>query len=345
MWAVATWALGAGVAPSTARGAELLLAQPAACAIGDELAFRVELALGQPLATAADVRCTIHIERQGPEFAARLELGAPGARERSFRAPTCEKLTETLALAVVLAVGEASHGASGAAIRSPSSAEIEGVDSNAPDSNAGPVNASLGVVARASGADSLESAPVPDPSATQGVRWGARAALVLDAGTLPAPAFGALLGASLGGALLEGRLLGTFLLPRDVSIDSSGPESRGAELGFAAGSLLGCAPRLLRSSRLELGACAGAELGWHSGQGTGLTVSRRSRTRWLAARADVGGRWGLGPRWLGLDLWLSGLLPLERSRFVISDEGDAQTVHRTGAVEVRTSVGIDVQLD
>ena len=72
-------ALAVVFAPRHARAAELVLVQPSACAMADELLSRAEQALGQPLASAASVRCIIGIEREGDAFAAHMELSTPGA--------------------------------------------------------------------------------------------------------------------------------------------------------------------------------------------------------------------------------------------------------------------------
>jgi hypothetical protein len=103
-------ALGLWVAGAPASATELLLAQPSACAIGDELWSRSEQTLGRPLTSVADLRCTVHIVHDQGWFAARLELERRGrpSQMRSFRAPSCERLTETLTLAVVLSIGASS---------------------------------------------------------------------------------------------------------------------------------------------------------------------------------------------------------------------------------------------
>jgi hypothetical protein len=99
--------LGLWLTAAPASATELLLAQPSACPIGDELWSRSEETLGRPLSSVADLRCTLHIVHDQGWFAARLELERRGrpSQLRSFRAPTCERLTETLTLAVVLAIG------------------------------------------------------------------------------------------------------------------------------------------------------------------------------------------------------------------------------------------------
>jgi hypothetical protein len=99
-------AIGWLLAASPAGAAELLLAHPSACTIGDELSSRTERALGRPLAAAAALRCTIHIVHDQGAFAARLELERQGqpSQLRSFHAPSCDKLRDRLTLALVLAI-------------------------------------------------------------------------------------------------------------------------------------------------------------------------------------------------------------------------------------------------
>jgi hypothetical protein len=310
--------------------AELSLRQPSACQIGDELLHRVERALGQPLAEAAEVRCTVEVLRQRGELTARLAVDSAGSeppvQQRSFSGRSCEELTDVLAVAVVLAVG------AGPSAASPSAAH-ENPDTPSP--------APVPIQEENKAHDTAAASPPEAPLARSSVH----AALVLDAGTLPAPGPGALLGGSLGWEQLELRLLGTYLFPRAGSLEASATGSPGAELALLAGGLLGCAPRLVQTWRIELGACAGAELGWLWGSGTGVNAPKDGGGLWSAARGDVGARWGVGPRWLGIDVRVSGHVPFERHRFAITEDGGSRRVHQPGAVVGRLSVGVSVDLD
>jgi hypothetical protein len=299
-------ALAALVVASPARAAELLLAAPSACAIGDELSFRAERALGQPLDSAADVRCTVHIRRDGASYAARLEVQAMASpapsRVRSFSAPSCEMLTETLALAVSLAIASGAPEPEPAA---PAAGAARGAA--AASSNQAP---SVPV-------DAGDSSNASDGSARgDRARWrlGGGAALVADAGTLPGLGMGAALGASFGVEAVNLRLFATYLPSRDAQVAPDAAlatTSPGAEFQLLAGSLLACAPGLARAAELTFGACAGAELGWLSGRGTGLTVARSGESFWRAARADAEARWTLA-QGLGVDFRVSALVPWKR---------------------------------
>jgi hypothetical protein len=323
------------VASSPSRAAELWIAAPSACPIGDELSFRSERALGQPLESAAAVRCTVHIGRDGAEYAARLEvqvLGSPQpSRTRSLRASSCDNLTETLALAISLAIAS-------------NTAEPEAVpaaDESALDAAASAFAGDTGTsdaVERVHGADATPSMPARTTESSR-YRFGASAAVVADAGTLPGVGMGAALGATLGIAAFELRVYGTYLAPRSVYVERSGG-SAGAEIDLRAVSLLACAPHLARASELEFGACAGAELGWLQGTGTVVGVSRSDGSSWSAARIDSEARWRLG-HGFGVDLLLSALVPWARDEFAIEGVG---RVFRSGSVVGRATLGLSYTL-
>jgi hypothetical protein len=316
---------------SPVSAAELSIATPAACSVADELTFRTERALGQPIAAAAAVRCTIHIARSSGMYAARMEVESIGSgrpsRLRSFSAPTCEKLTETLALAVVLAIGagESAQPSPASPAGAPQVSESRlalGENPGGQQGNAVP--------------DADAPAPDAEPSASadSGPRVAAAAALVGDAGSLPGVGLGFSLGASLGWDAVELRLLGTYLPAREASIEASSV----AEISLLAGSLAACLPRLLSTAALELGVCAGAELGWLAGSGTGLDVSRSGGGLWTALRADASARWALGAG-VGLDLLLSGLVPTKRDEFAIEGFG---SIFQPSVVVGRVSLGVSV---
>jgi hypothetical protein len=228
---------------------------------------------------------------------------------------------ETLALAIVLAIGGSS-------------------DEPEPSEPPPPDGAPSDVETRAPASVQTEASAAEDTRA----RVAARAALVADSGTLPALGLGAALGVSLGGDGLELRALGTYLAAREASIEVSGGGSVGAQIGLLAGALLACAPRLstpIQAPHIELGVCAGGELGWLEGSGVGVNAPRQRGAAWSAGRLDLTGRWLIGPHGLGLDLLLSALLPMQRHEFQVS--GD--TVHRPAVAIGRASVGISRDLD
>lgn len=326
---------------SPAFAAELLIAAPSACPIDDDLAFRAEQALGQSLASGADVRCTVHISRDGANYAARLEVQPIGSteppRQRALAAPSCEKLTETLALAISLAIASGAEPSE----RAPNSA------SSASGAPAPPASAETTTLASVQDEPRADEPRADEPRsgaaerAPLGLRVGAAASLVGDAGSLPGAGAGAALGASLGYDSFELRLLGTYLPPRSASVQSFEAGAVGAEISLLAGSLLACAPRVVQATdRLALGACTGAELGWIEGTGTGVDVSRSGGSWWTSLRADAEARWMLGPG-LGIGLTLSALVPWDRDEFAIDGVG---RVFRPGRVVGRAAIGLSYEL-
>jgi len=329
-------ALVLSFAPREAGAAELLLTEPSPCEFGEELPFRAERALGQPLATAAPVRCTIHVEREGALFSADMELSTVGAEgstgKRSFRAPSCELLADTLALAVALAIGEG-EAASTSNITAP------GAPVGLPFA---PKEVSAPPEPDSGGSREQTASATSNP-------WfgGARAGLVADAGTLPGLALGAALEASLGIESIELRALGIYLPPHESTQSRAGAS---AEFALLAGGLAVCAPRALQTVSLRAGVCLGGELGELSARARGFTVSGRGAAAWKAARLDVDARWALG-HGIGVALGLSALAPFERDRFVIDERSSSfepwstqLTLHRTEPLVMRASVGLDIEL-
>lgn len=320
---------------ANASAAELSITAPTACAVADEQTFRTERALSQSIESAAPVRCSVHIERTARRYAARLEvepIGSAGpSRSRSFLAPTRAKLTDTLAPAVVLGIGDGSGDLSADDLHAPLADDPAEAASDA--SRAARTVTESSAVGAAAEADTTTARGAG--SAAGGPSVAAGAALVGDAASLPGSGLGVALGVAVGGEVLELRLLGTYLPAREASRQTPSG-SGGVTVGLLAGAVAGCLPRLLRVSELELGVCAGAELGSLSATGTGVDISRSASVLWSALRADASARWALG-RGLTLDLLLSALVPTERHEFTISEVGP---VFRPSALVGRAGVGV-----
>ncbi|HTV21857.1 MAG TPA: hypothetical protein VMG12_24375, partial [Polyangiaceae bacterium] len=179
-------------------------------------------------------------------------------------------------------------------------------------------------------------------------RWGGRAGLVADMGTLPELGLGPTLGAAWGVDWIEARASGTYLPAREASVSRP---TASAEFGLLTAGLSVCTPRLLQGASLRAGLCLGGELGDMWGRARGFSVSRSGNALWRAGRFDVEARWALAPG-VGLDLVLSALAPLERYRFVIEEFNpgfadpwySALTLHRAQPVAARASLGLSVEL-
>lgn len=249
----AACAVAALCVTSPARGTEVILAEPSACAIGEELAFRAQRALGRPLSEAGASRCTVHVARDGDALSALLEFAGPrqAPRSRSFHAPTCEELTDTLALAVVLAIGAADearskegHGTSA----HPAAPNLGESDAAPSDRRGTDMGSSLGgapgggVTGGGAAKDSARDRGATDGSVGAALGAGSAlhgtlaAALVVDAGSLPALGIGPALSAAIGSGSFEARAIATWLPAREEFIDASSGSSAGGEIGLVTGA-------------------------------------------------------------------------------------------------------------
>jgi hypothetical protein len=305
-----------------AHGAELRMTEPTACGDVGELTFRVERALGQALESTPEPRFEVSIAPAGARYFAQLEVNdadvgeAPG--RRSFSAPSCDELLDTLALAIALAL--ASH-------PQPLPAATPSVALSQP-------------LPSVRGAASPSAAP-PGSAAT-GPDVVALGLLVADTGSLPAPALGVAAGAGLAWPAVELRVLGTLLPERRQDIDPRDAESPGAKVGLVTGSAIVCAPLALNASLIALRACVGWELGRLAATGTRVTTPHHAATFWSAARLDFAACWARATGPLGLELHLTALAPLTRNEFVLENIG---TVYRPANVAARASLGITWSMD
>jgi hypothetical protein len=287
----------------------------------------VERALGQPLDTAPGPHFIVSTEQQGAGFAARLEItggakGAPGAR--TFGAATCEELIETVALAVAIAMGAAQEPAS--AVTPDASAETADRDAHLRSTQSALQSADEG----ADGA-------VPPPTRSAAPRIAAMAWGVGDSGSLPGPSLGIALGAGLEWTALELRVMGLLLPEQHADMTGTDTQSRGADIGLLAGSALACAPLKLEAGAVELGACAGWELGRLAATGTGVSRPHQKSTLWSAPRLDLGVRWAVPRSSLWLELVVSVAAPLIRDEFILKDIG---SVYRPPNMIGRASLGV-----
>lgn len=310
-------AAAAGLSAAPLRAAELRLEQPAPCTSVDELSFRVSRALGQPLEHVQGPAFVVQVRQDARSFHARLEIStaAPHAASglRQLDAASCEELTDAVALAIALALG--------------SSAVATAEEPAAPTAPAPPAEP---------GPPSDASATTPaSPASPAPLHAALGAAVIADTGSLPAPGFGAEIGARVGGSLLELHARGLFLPARAASIDTGDPSSPGAELSLLAGALLGCVP--LSHGVVDLGACAGAELGQLTGRGIHVATPHERHSLWSAARLDLTARKPLPSVPLALELGFSAAAPLLRDNFILEDIG---TIHRPANVVGRASLGL-----
>ena len=306
-------------APGAAAG--LTLAEPALCTSADELSFRVSRALGQPVADVAGPQFAVRIAATRAGFQAQLETGptqAGPARERSFSAANCEELTDSVALAIALALGSSAPAEPPAEPPEPATAATPPPAPPAP------------------GDDRASELPATS-AATTGPRVAVLGWLVADTGSLPGAGLGVAAGAELSWSMLGLRAVGLFLPPREGHVAGGDATSPGAELSLLAGSLLACVPLSDDGRALQLLACAGWELGQLSGTGTQVATPYESSTLWSAGRIDLGAGWLIPGSPLALELLVSVLAPFARDEFILKDIG---VVHQPANVVARAGLGL-----
>lgn len=317
----------AGALPRWATAAEIQL-EPSPhgtagpCIQQDDLTFQVERALERPLRDAGSARFLVHMQPAKPGFLAALEILQPAEGVtpgfRTLSAPTCEALTQQVALAIALALGAPA------------------------DDEAGPRPSPSDEAPREPVATSTPASPASPASPAKGPEVAASAWFVGDTGTLPSMAWGLGLGVELGWPSFELRAVGTLLPEREGNIDPGDGTSPGASIGLFAGGLLACLPVALHQSALTLSACGGAELGVLSGNGTGVSTPYEQRTLWAAARFDAIARWLVPQTSLALEALVTAAAPLSRDEFVLSGLG---SVHRPESVVGRAALGVSFFID
>jgi hypothetical protein len=308
-------------------GALELRFSPSAACSSEEITFRVENALAQPVSSIAGPTFHVDIARASLGYVGRVDIAGPsddatvlGARR--VTAASCDELVDTLALTLVLAI--AGQREANAAAAAP-----------APTADDGVVNA--GAAAVSSTGDALGPSAASSVEPSTGPRLGAFGALIGDAGSLPAFGLGVAVGVDLAWPSLELRVLGVLLPGAEGRVDPADPASPGAEIGLASGGLMACAPLSTRLANAELVACVGAELGRLSGHGTQIETSHSSATWWAAPRADLASRWGLPLPGCALEVGIGVAAPIWRDEFVLQGVG---SVHRAAPVIGRASLGL-----
>jgi hypothetical protein len=315
-------------ASTPARAAELAAQGPVECPDAAELTFRVERAIGMPIARTPPLRFSVVFEAAG-SYTARLavERRDPPARSaRVLGARACKELGDAVAVAIALALG--SEQRLGSVAAEPAPLEAARVDGAAPE------RPTSGI------ADAADGAAAPEADSAPTFVPALAVTLVGDAGSLPGVGLGVGLGAELRGprvALLAGA---TVLFDRHVALPAaSGPEP-GADMRLMLGSLSACTvPFGTSSSNPAAWLCAGWELGRLEAIGTGIREPRRAGALWSAPRVDVGLSVNAGTAPVRLFTQLTAAAPLNRDDFYLRDWG---TVHRPPVVTGRLALGIDV---
>jgi hypothetical protein len=316
---------------AAASAAEVEAKGPAECPDSAELGFRVERNVGVPLAQAPALRFEIEMERTANAYAARLRaITASGeGKQRALSGTDCAELADALVVAMTLALGRAS---------ATPDAPPPGVE--APQA-APPAETST--ASAATPGDSAAEQPLEAETERSRVRPSLSLAVALDAGSLPDPGLGAVLGLELSWQRLQVRGLATLLFEQHTQLGSGTGSAPGADLQLFAGTLLGCTTAIGGAGvGLRAPICVGLELGRLSGTGTGVLSPRSGSALWAAPRADASALWCLEASPICFGATLTAAAPLTRSRFALRGIG---TVYRPSPVVGRLSLGLGVGFD
>jgi hypothetical protein len=309
------------------RASELSWEGAPGCPDREQLLFELERALGKPVSEAGELSFHVSVESSGARVVARVRVDAAEAGgagdERVLEAASCAELTDTLAVALSLAIGRAesaepepSLAADAAQPEALAAGVAPGADGGAPDEGS-----------------ASDTGSGPSPSAY--------ALVVADVGSLPHPAIGAGLGVELSWARLRLQLGAAMFLPRRAEW-STGPDV-GADLGLTIGTARACTPALSNASRsFTVPFCGGVELGRMEGVGYGLSSARTREILWIAPRAEAGLSWALPDTRLRLETSLGAVLPLNRDEFVFDGMG---TIHRPSRIAGRLGASLNLVFD
>lgn len=321
-------AFGAYLArPERAHAAELTLHGPPRCSEADDLRFRVERALGSPLADAPALALDVTIEPRARGFEARLRVResfdtAPS--ERTLEAASCERLLDALSVVIVLAIDR---------VRSEERSPDEAQPVAPPPSSSAPP------VVGASSADGGVRAPLPAPSSW---RPGVLASLVLDVGSLPGPAPGVGLAVSLDAARARLQAAGLFFFEQRTELEGQGVPAPGADVGLALGALSACYATFGSWQSAALGACARGELGHLFGRGTNVQRARSGGRLWVAPGLSLTGQWRVLASSVHVGFEAGAVLPLLRSEYRLGALGE---LYRPAAVSARAGIGLALVLE
>jgi hypothetical protein len=177
-------------------------------------------------------------------------------------------------------------------------------------------------------------APKPEPSvAASGPSWFLAAAFGIDTGALPEPttSVGGALGIELGRLALEASF--SRYSPQEQRL--AGDATRGGNFELWALGARSCYS--LRWAATEVGPCLGLEGGTVFGSGFGVDTPGQGKGLWLAAAAELSGRYRASS-WLGVRTLAGVAAPFTRPVYVLDNVG---TVYQADFITFRGTLGLE----
>ncbi|WP_437895781.1 hypothetical protein [Sorangium sp. So ce124] len=333
-----------------AGGVELDWSAPGECADRGRVLAEIEQRLGRSSAANGEpplkARAVVSRNERGSwDLRLTTTLGET-TRSRELHGETCAELADAAALIIALAIDPdaASRGTPTAA---PDTAAAPGDSSGAdPDAGADPgagvapeVDASpdaptAAEAPAASPPPGASAAPAQRPSRPLELRGALRVSGVLDTASLPAVAPGAGIAAGVLIGAVRVELSGTYFGAQQAFVERP---TMGGDVQLTTGGLRLCYAMRYRS--IELGPCAGIEVGVMSAASFGAASPGSNRALWVAPHPGALATFTLSDR-LRVPLTIDVPFPVTRDRFVLVGIG---AVHRSAAATLRASLGVEVR--
>jgi len=235
-----------------------------------------------------------------------------GARELKSATDLCSDLDEPLVLAVALMVDVQPEPAPAPPPRAPEPEPEPEPESTEPD------------------------AP-PKRARAEPLAVLADASLALEAGLLPAPRPGLLVGAELRAvSWLSARLSGFGFLPASEDVPGGG-----SARFLLVGGMLELCPGFVTEGSVRLSFCGGALYGAVNARSTGLAGARSTSQRLLAGVFGPKVAVPLGGRWFGLG-GLTGVVPFQPDRYIYEVGAVREELFQSSRFSLIASAGIEV---
>lgn len=329
MLAVALLGTGTAAAQTPGEGLALRWRAPSECPSEGEVTAAVTRLLGRPLDHLTPARQAVaRIRHEGRRWRLRVTVTTGATRRhRALSGETCAEVSDAAALVLALAIDPDAVARAPVPVEPPPAPPSTAVETAPPTPAPAPSPAPAAV--------STVSSPGAPPRVAPALRGFARLEALGDLGAQPSLTWGATLVLGLSVRAFRAELSATYFGPQRASA-RPGDASQGGDFSLAAGAVRGCLGAPL--GPVDLGGCAGVELGVQSGAAFGVSRPARGDALWLALPVVATLRRSISRRF-GVHVEAGASIPLLRRQFAIEGVG---AVFRPAPVTVRASLGAEV---
>ncbi|WP_437546157.1 hypothetical protein WME97_41515 [Sorangium sp. So ce367] len=336
---------------ASAGGVELDWIAPGECADRGRVLAEIEQRLGRSSEANGEppLKARAVVSRNGRgswDLRLSTTLGET-TRSRELHGETCAELADAAALIIALAI-DPDAASRGTPTAEPNTGAAPGDISGADPGADGDPGAGASAAAdaspdaptaaeappAASPSPGASAAPAQGPSRPLELRGTLRASGVLDTASLPAVAPGAGIAAGMLIGAVRVELSGTYFGAQQAFVERT---TMGGDVQLTTGGLRVCYAMRYRS--IELGPCAGVEVGVMSADSFGAASPGSNRALWVAPHPGALATFTLSDR-LRVPLTIDVPFPVTRDRFVLVGIG---AVHRSAAATLRASLGVEVR--